>query len=160
MQQPICYAKTPLWIQLQASAGRAASGAKADRELIAHASRLPQVIAGAKRWLMPWASVLVLTGGSAFLVNGALGRTLVAEPAATHSLPDPLNRASANAGFRWVAVSLVDASGGRQESLTCMVATDRISVDALVVEAHDLDAIADGLCTSPVGDRSALGVGQ
>ncbi len=110
------------------------------------AGALAASAASCARWVLPWASVLVLSGTIAYAADQALAHSVVELPASNGSPTEPVPRAPADAGFRWVVLLSTDIEGA-QRSLTCLAPADRVSGDVLKLAPEDLDPVARGLCT-------------
>jgi hypothetical protein len=130
------------------------------------ASRSPHVSARAQtlaarvgRWLLPWVCAFALSGTLAHAADQALIGGLVEQPSSSLPLAEPLQRAPAAPGLRWMVLSSTDALGARM-SLTCLTAGDRVTTDVLELRPQDFDGVAGSLCAPSSYDRSIVSEGQ
>jgi hypothetical protein len=104
-------------------------------------------------WLLPWASVLMVSGTVAFAgVHAAqptsLDRSAQLEIAGVSTAAGM----AAVAGAQWVLLS----SANPETRVSCLTPMNRVSADMLYVHAEELDRLAaevciDGLATSATG---------
>ena len=130
-------------------------------------------VARVGRWLLPWASVLILSGSMAYALDAGLARMshepphIVASSTLTLGagcdprgggaregdqdqwtparLQNDCTLASAEPGARWLTLGAIE-SDGSVTSLSCLARTDRVVADPLYVPAEDMDAAVSEVC--------------
>ena len=93
-----------------------------------------RAVARVARWLLPWASVLSLSGAVAHGLEQAVVRTL-------YETPQPV----APPASRWVTLGSVDVDKSGT-SLNCLARQNSVTTDALYVPPEDLDAVVSEVC--------------
>ena len=92
-------------------------------------------VARIARWLLPWASVLLLSGAVAHGLEQAVERT-------SYEMPQPVGSTAS----RWVTLGSVNADKS-VTSLNCLARPDIVTSDALYVRAEDFDAVVWEVCS-------------
>lgn len=92
------------------------------------------------RWLLPWASMLIVSGSLAYAANEALTRDLQEEAASPVVVITPVA-----AALRWVTIEFTDP-GGTPRSMSCLASADNVSADVQHVDRADFGARVTELC--------------
>src|SRR5215472_15070510 len=94
-----------------------------------------RAVARMARWLLPWASVLLLSGAVAHGLEQAVERTL-------YETPQPV----ASTASRWVTLGSVSTDKS-VTSLNCLARPNIVTTAALYVRAEVFDAVVSEVCS-------------